>query len=185
VAAGPPLFLSGITVSGRSEPTAESMTGPDEPRDPSEVPPRGPIIRRALTVLVVLLLAAAIALWVASPYWASRNSASSAGAFAVVSETNWHFFGSTACWTGEATGGVVLPAGSLWGTGVDLAYSLPANVTCVAGSVWVSTPGFGLLNDSAPTVVPGPGTGWLWVNVTVPRADFQGPLDLYVSVTAE
>jgi hypothetical protein len=159
------------------------MTGPVTPAEPSAAPRRGPVVRRILAGLALVLLSVALVLWATSPYWASKNSASSVGAFAVVSETNWHFFGSTACWPTETTGGVVLPAGALWRTGIDLAYSLPSNATCGVDSVSVATPGFGLLNDSAPIVVPGPGTGWLWVNVTVPATDFEGALDLYVSVT--
>jgi len=143
---------------------------------------RGPALRRVLQVFAIVLLVAVVSLWVSEPLWASRGSSTSTGGFAVVTSTNWRFVGASVCWPPLTTGGVVLTGGSVWFTGVNLAYSLPANVSCTAEAAAVATPGFGLLNDSAPVTVPGGASPWLWVNVSVPSTGTQGPLDLYVLV---
>ncbi|MCI4365141.1 MAG: hypothetical protein L3K10_03650 [Thermoplasmata archaeon] len=138
---------------------------------------------------VVVILAAFVLLWVSAPQWDGplrpAGPRPTAQSYVYLNDTSWQFTGATGCWSPIISIGGTIPIGGIYEAAVDLPYPGGASgPACTAQSVHVNSAGFALVDSTLPqTVGPGHAT-WIYVNVTVPGAQYTGALTLLITVSS-
>jgi hypothetical protein len=137
------------------------------------------------TLVIVVL----VVLWLTAPQWEGPlrpNPSPPSQSFVSLNVTNWVMTGPAACWQGTfvSVGGTILVGGTF---PASLSLPYPGGSTgpnCTARAVGVTTPGFALDDANVPVTVPPGGHAWLYANVTVPNAAYNGPLSITVTVAS-